>query len=768
VRVTRRWIAVVLAALVLMAAAAVGIRAAQGPHSPSTVQGRGPLIVIGAAGLDWQDVSPDGTPSLWSLLRRGTTAAMTVRSVQLNTCPIDGWLSLSAGQRAGDVGPGGSTETAVTASGQDKPACRALPHLPQAGPVTQVPRWDVWRHAATARPLDAVPGLLAQTLHRQGMCVQAIGPGAAIAAADPSGRVARYAPFGPDLPLSRCPVTIVDVGAVRDQGDVDPRDAVQPKTSHDDQVRRSNRRIAQVVAAAPEDARILVTGLADAGRSEHLRLVALAGPGIPAGEAWSSSTRQPGLVQASDVTATILAESSSEPRPDSAPDSGSKAGPKPGSQPEAPLPEAVSGAPLEAIPLAGGSRLTQAATQDRLQTLRDMGAAADEVRPLVGPFFVTWGLLQVVVYAIGAVLWRRTRRGSRRRQRIADWVAGCATVAAAVPVSTFLANALPWWRAGVPGLAMVGAVALFAGVIGAVALAGPWRRPLLGPAGVVSAATVIALALDVMTGSRLQLSSLLGEQPVVGGRFYGMGNVTFALFGTAALVLAVALAGPLRASGERRLAAATVVALGIAAVLVDGWPGWGADFGGPPALVPAFGFLLLAALGVRLTWRRAAAIVGATVGLLALLAVLDWLRPAPSRTHLGAFVQSVIEGHASEVVGRKLDQNVAILLSSPLTMAVPVGLAAAIYLVARPSSRPGRLLAPLEGVPLLRPGLVALAICWVIGFAANDSGTVIPAIGATLAIPLLIAVGVRRAAGTATPVADPLTTHDAAHPPAAP
>ena len=36
------------------------------------------------------------------------------------------------------------------------------------------------------------------------------------------------------------------------------------------------------------------------------------------------------------------------------------------------------------------------------------------------------------------------------------------------------------------------------------------------------------------------------------------------------------------------------------------------------------------------------------------------------------------------------------------------------------------------------PGLVALAVCAGIGFAVNDSGTVVPAIGGVLAIPLLL------------------------------
>jgi hypothetical protein len=43
----------------------------------------------------------------------------------------------------------------------------------------------------------------------------------------------------------------------------------------------------------------------------------------------------------------------------------------------------------------------------------------------------------------------------------------------------------------------------------------------------------------------------------------------------------------------------------------------------------------------------------------------------------------------------------------------------------------------------LRHGLVCLLLLLGIGFAVNDSGTVIPAIGATLGIPLVIAASMR-------------------------
>lgn len=318
-------------------------------------------------------------------------------------------------------------------------------------------------------------------------------------------------------------------------------------------------------------------------------------------------------------------------------------------------------------------------------------------------------------------------------------------VAATVPAATFLANLVPWWRFPVPMLALVGSVALFVAVISAGALLGPWGRSLLGPVAAVSVATMAVLAVDVVTGSRLQLSSLMGLQPVVGGRYYGMGNTTFALFATATLLLCVAVSDRLVRAGRPGRAAAAVAAIGLAAAVVDGAPFWGADGGGPPALLPGVASLVLAILGVRMTWRRGAVIAGGTVALFLLVGFLDWLRPRESRSHLGRFIQAIVDGGALDIIVRKLQQNLSILFGNyRLALLVPVALVFVIYVLARPTSWGSRALQrSFDRAPTLRPGLVAVLVTLTIGFAINDSGVAVPANGALIAVPLIIAVSVR-------------------------
>ena len=88
-------------------------------------------------------------------------------------------------------------------------------------------------------------------------------------------------------------------------------------------------------------------------------------------------------------------------------------------------------------------------------------------------------------------------------------------------------------------------------------------------------------------------------------------------------------------------------------------------------------------------------------------------------------------------------------------MLVPIALVFVIYILARPTSWGSRSLQrSYEACPTLRPGLIALLITLTIGFAINDSGVAIPANGAIIAVPLIIAVSVRvledEARGSAT------------------
>jgi hypothetical protein len=703
---------VIRRALLLLA----GLLALLGVATPASAAAVGqvsadasPVVLIGTGGITWSDVSPEETPALWSFLRDGSSAALSVRSVNTNTCPVDGWLSLSAGQRAAAPGPGGSPERSKT------DPCPPVPAV-ESGVV---PGWNDYVRAAAAKKFDSRPGLLGEHLASNGTCVQAVGPGGGVGAALTSGAVPRYAEFSPEAltsALATCPVTLVDVGSVRDPQEVASGEKA-PQTSRAEQVKAVDARIQQVLEAAPGGADLIVASLSDAGTQERLRLVAAKGPHYGSGTLRSKSTRQPGLVQASDLTATLVAAAGVE------------------------VPRELGGAVLRRDPADSNA---ESLAEDRLRDLVDYDQASHEVHSLVPPFFNVVVYTQLAIYALVLLVWKRDFGSPENRAGLLRLVRQVGVVAASVPAATFLANLLPWWRFPLPMLAVVASVALFVTAISTIALLGPWGRSLLGPMATVSAATMIVLALDVMTGARLQLSSLMGLQPVVGGRYYGMGNTTFALFATATILLCIAVSDRFVRAGQQVLAAVAVGAIGLGAVVVDGAPFWGADGGGPPALLPGLAFLVLSILGVRMTWKRGAIIAGVTAALFLLVAFLDSLRSPEDQSHLGRFFDSILSGGALDIVVRKAQQNLSILFGNyKLALLVPVALVFVIYVLARPTSWGSRALQrSFDSAPTLRPGLIALLITLTIGFLVNDSGVAVPANGALIAVPLIITVSV--------------------------
>lgn len=680
------------------------------PPAPGTV------VLVGAPGLSWSDIDPQTTPALWDMVRHGASGTLVVRGTHELTCPADGWLTLSAGQRA----------SADIDGNQDCAGSAGL--APAAG--SAVPSWVEWQTAADRRPLGARLGTLSAALSSGGECVHASGPLAGLGAATPDGTVPAADPG--------CRVVLMGTPAV----DTPARAA------------EADRAVRAVLAERGPDTTVIVAGLSDRDGRPGLRAVLVTGPGIAPGALTSGSTRQPGMVQTTDLTATLLALVGVD-RP-----------PQVAGVPVAVLPAPV-GASREAASDAGGAAdgaaeavAADAATTARAQDWRDLAGGAAAAKAL--PVRILGGGLVVALAALGLAAWLDRRRQRARGRAGPTPYPGVRTAlvgsaALAVPSAAFLAGLLPWWRAGGPTAAatVAGYVAvLLVGVAVHVAAGwgGPWRRHPLGPVAVVCALTVAVLGCDVILGGRLGLVSLLGVQPVVGGRFHGMGNVGFGIIASAAVVLAGCVASLLRRSPG--VSTAAVVAVGLAVTVVDGAPMWGADFGGVPAMLAATGVLALAAACVRLTVQRATLLGLLAAGGAALILVVDWLRPAAERTHLGAFVQSLLDGEGGAVVARKLDQSLGILVRYPVSWAAVVVLVLVVWALAAPASSPGRLAAPLLRVPLLRDTTVALVVLWVVGWALNDSGIAIVGVGLLVAIAAALAIGPRIApvAGAGRPL----------------
>jgi hypothetical protein len=706
----------VLAALAVLAGVAPGAAAAD-DAAPR-------VVLVGVAGLQWEDVDADRTPTIAGLLGTGTAGSVAVRSVAYATCGADGWLTIGAGQRAVlDRGPVNRCPP-PPAPVRDSTAAAVV--------GATVPGWEEIQRTQDGEAYDAQVGRVGQALADVGACATAVGPGAALALADRSGVVDRYLAEPARLDtatVEACPVTVVDLGALPHPEDVDRRaDAVADLDAD----------LARIRDGLPPDTALLVAGVADSGATRipspgadeqpfdariapiGLRLGLADGPqadGTPYDRAWltSASTRWDGLVILADLSPTLLAYADV-----AAPDAFVGHVWRPGDERPADVTEA-------------------------LRRLVGAGTAADVFRTQSGPFFQGLGLVELALFGLAFYLLGRPVRSHAKRRFLLRSVGILALTAASFPIASFLANLVPWWLADRPALLLWPLILGIALALALVAAYGPWRSRAYGPTGVVAGVTAGVLAVDVLTGSTLQHSSLLGLSPLTAGRFYGFGNIAYAVFVTGSLVLAGVLAQwRLDRGGPRaaRDALGIVAVIGVATVVVDGAPFAGADFGGVIASVCGFALLGLAVAGSRPSLPRLAAIGVLAVVAVGLIAVFDWTRSEP--THLGRFVQQVLDGEAWSVVWRK-GLNALRTFDRPFYgWLVPLAYVLIIAMMKAPDRMhvPG-LTVVLRQWPLLRPLVWAGLVTGAVGFAVNDSGVIVPALMLTAGIPLVVAAVAR-------------------------
>jgi hypothetical protein len=448
-------------------------------------------------------------------------------------------------------------------------------------------------------------------------------------------------------------------------------------------------------ADAAHDAVLVVSPVA-ASASPELAITALRAPGVPAGLLRSTTTRRDGYVQLADVAPTILDLLDLD------------------------QPDEIEGRAFE---------VSDSGTRGRIARLTDEADAAefrDRLNPVVVPLVIAF-----LALVLGAHL-----AGERVGPGVARWVPAGSFAALGVIPATFLAARIGAVRGSTLGyLAVTAAMA----AVFAAATALVERRwagwGVLAAVGSITAFFVI----DVVAGAPLQLNSVFGYSVAVAGRFAGLGNLAFALFGSSAVVLAALV---VERFGDR--AVRPVLGLLAAIVLVEGLPMLGADVGGVLAMVPAFGVTGLVLLERRPTVRHLVGL-GALAGLTVLtFAFIDVARPQGSRTHLARLAQHVVDGRWGpffDSLDRRLhasfgNAEVAAWAGLATLVLATAGFVAVTVIRRRSPDFATRIGGSLDGpARAARDGLVVLA---AIGLVANDSSIAVPATMLIVIVPALV------------------------------
>jgi hypothetical protein len=409
-----------------------------------------------------------------------------------------------------------------------------------------------------------------------------------------------------------------------------------------------------------------------AGRGGELLWTAAAGlAGGADRELSSQSTNERGLIASFDLAPTVLQHVA------------------------APIPADVRGEPI-----VTDESLDSAGLRSLMARLRVIPA-----RRLKALGFLLMAWLALVAFAALAAPWPRARA----------WAMRCGAVGVLwAPVATLIAAALE--PAAAVEYATIALACMCLGTLTDALV--PWPRAALAPAIV----TVIALVVDALAGTQLLMRSLLGPDPILGARFYGVGNELKS--GLAVLVLA-AVAGALYPAVRGTRAMLAMASAGVILAVVEGSARIGAGVGG--VILVSFGFAVASVIVApgALNRRRALILLVSPIVGLAGLAAID-LAGAHGGGH---FTGSVLHARSAEDLRDIVVRRYGAAWLELRNRAMPVATAAALACAVFALRRRARVLAPVAGDPAWLAALAGGLAASILGALVEDSGPVLLVVG---------------------------------------
>ena len=675
---------------------------------------RTPLLVLLGAQWRWDDDSL-ADPDLRGLLDSSTRANSVVRTKANTTVPAAGFRALATGNRMGSSEKGWSLGRAVLDSGTrlrlfGDGAAAGLGFMHPDAPGTKLP--DSLSFSPDSSCRGASPEVFADLLS------QVMTPGAVVVV---------------DMRVFPRHLQPQIIRAAWQRGDDSGWNTIVASIADDKPETNQESDVYLIDKSAPQKA-IVPQG------NPRLQVFAARGPQFGNGGATSASTHRPGWVQTADLTATILDYVGAQ------------------------KPAWVQGSTI---------------TTGNVVTVESLASAARRAAMIrnVQVWFLPGlgvGLALLLIVAV----WTLNRRTHLRLSE--DWeqpraLLGfwrmVATFAALIPAMAYFMNLVPWWELG-PSDTDVAAVSylwlgcqlpVILSALAAIVWSALGLNSLLGPLFIISISSLIVGVLDPLIGSPMVLDSIMGLQSTVGGRFFGIDNVMFAVLATGALTLATVAYGLVEERkqpnvSEKSLMVVLVVLAG-AVIILDSAPSLGADFGGTMALVPGFAILFLKFNRKPLTILSSAMIALLTVVVAAIFAYLDWLRPAEERTHLGNFMDTLAQGRVLPVLINKSTMVwnagwpawliISVILA--ILLALAIILAPLFANMRNPYRRDYGWLWGSIGAKLKPEGITwnhaerALFTAWcttmVVGMLLNDSGILLGMAGAAVMFPAILAQG---------------------------
>ena len=242
---------------------------------------------------------------------------------------------------------------------------------------------------------------------------------------------------------------------------------------------------------------------------------------------------------------------------------------------------------------------------------------------------------------------------------------------------------------------------------------------------------ILLIVIDSVISTPLMQSNIMSYDPMIGARYYGIGNeYEGATIGSAILGIAILLE-------YRKIPKPWVAIFLIVVLITSAYPSMGANVGGAISESIAYIAFFLLICGVKIDFKKSVLVVAVTGLIVVAFAAADIILGLGS--HLGNFVSQVIANGPMEIVtvfARKIEMNVQLAQTTVWVNILLVGLLILGFTIFRPNRHFSHM---KERYKIVYKGYLAIVIGCLVTLLVNDSGIIAAATDSIyLLIPIII------------------------------
>lgn len=249
--------------------------------------------------------------------------------------------------------------------------------------------------------------------------------------------------------------------------------------------------------------------------------------------------------------------------------------------------------------------------------------------------------------------------------------------------------------------------------------------------GFLALSMIFMITIDSIISTPLMRSNIMSYDPMIGARYYGVGNEYEGVtIGSAILGFAV-----LREKNKIPKWLLSVMLLII--LLVSAFPSMGANVGGAISETVSYLVFILLVYKVKIDMKKISIIGISTVGIVSLFAVSDITLGLQS--HLGNFVEQIIYNGPMEIINvfaRKISMNLQLAQTTVWVNILLIGLLILMITLIWPNKNLSYI---KKKYSIIYDGFLATIVGCVVTLLVNDSGIIAAATDSIyLLIPILI------------------------------